>query len=137
MPEISIEWVRPETLNDYWPEARALLQPAIDLCDYDITHEHLFSSIEERKSMLWLIYADQKLKAACVLYLSSERASIVVWFLGGSDSHEWLPTLVEKVKDYARFLGRDLVEVFVRPGLAKKLRRLSFKSLHEYMRLEV
>lgn len=123
MPE---DWEKAEPMF----ELKKRFQRALDhgLCVIDATH--LEDLVLERNAQAWAVMEglDMVAVAATEVRGFPLYRALNIYALEGSRFDEWSPLLDSKFKKFARLMSCDVIECYVRKGLAKKLRSLGYKE---------
>lgn len=100
---------------------------------------HLFAKIRRRGAIVFVVYVDGDLEAACVGQLEITAKSRTFWIelMGGEVMNKWLPELIDGIETYARSVGAQSIGCRARPGLAKKLRNMKWQYGNTEMMLPV
>ena len=131
----SLQLIRPEDLNEYWPVASVMLIPALEIADDGTSLEEVHEQITTQKSMLWIARVDRRWVMSFVL--SIENGALYAWLIGGELMDEWLDDVIVAMKRYAKESGLTHLKSVVRPGLGKKLRAKGWKTTAEIIRTEL
>lgn len=130
-----------ETAAEFWPEIRPFVSRALK---YDVFNQFKISDIErqvrEGFARVMICTAGEQLVAAHVLQIfkaiGGERV-LHVLATAGDDSHLWMRALTDELEKLARTEGATAITMAGRPGWAKKLTKLGFKTEQITMRRPV
>lgn len=105
-----------------WNEAKALLEPARALGDYE--------NCIEPGEVLWVVFDGWELLAACTARLT-EAKNCEVMLVGGRDYPRWLELLDQTVGAAAKKAGAIRMAAMGRRGWLKPLLRLGWAKFGE------
>lgn len=135
---MKISCVPPEHVHNVWPIVEPMLQRAVDKNPGLYTTEDIKLELLESKQLLWIIYQDGEIEAACtskVLQFPRGRSLLIEW-LGGEKMDAWLDDAMDMIEAYASDMGCSRVEVYGRKGW-KVLKRYGWKDVFSVYRKEL
>lgn len=112
-----------------WPTVAPLLAKAVRLAKDRMDMASVFEWLQDRRYILWVTYEDPaQIRAAFVTReaVYPKRKLLAVGLAGGDGMTEWLPTVVDTFRRYARDAGLDGVEMAGRVGWTKPLKALGW-----------
>jgi len=120
----STHYILPKDIEAIWPIVAPLLAPAVALSEGRYDMEAVRASLGERHSLLWVVYAEDKLIVAafttrearypCATFLSVD-------FLGGEQMNDWVSAVDTVLSKYKTDAGLAGVEMVGRKGWTKAL----------------
>lgn len=120
---VEILLVPPPMVATVWPQALALLQPAIDLTRGCYEPEDVLAFCESGETQLWLAVEGEEIIAAYVTEIVNyPRKRRIRATFAGSRPHtmkEWLEPMVHSIELASRQWGCQGIEAFGRKGWSK------------------
>lgn len=127
-PELLIGMIADPLAWAFWPAAKAMLSPALELGgeDWTRTERDLASSAMQ----LWAVIEDGILAAATVTRISAgNRGEVVeVFLVGGEGYPRWLAALNGQIEQAAREIGCVAMRAWGRAGWKKPLAELGWSA---------
>lgn len=110
-----------DTVVVAWPRIAELLQPMIDVAHGELSSTGLLRRVLNDELFVYGCVDDQGLLVAAVMttitdFPDTGKRILEAPFVGGSRMSEWLPPLLETLKDVARNLGCTHLRGCGRPG---------------------
>lgn len=110
-----------DTVVAAWPRIAELLQPMIDVAHGELSSTGLLRRVLNDELFVYGCVDDQGLLVAAVMttitdFPDTGKRILEAPFVGGSRMSEWLPPLLETLKDVARNLGCTHLRGCGRPG---------------------
>jgi len=98
----------------------------------------IFDELIDGDAQLWGIFDDERELVAAfttrVCQYRNARALSIDW-IGGSQMNKWLPDGMEKMKDFAKFNGCNLLKGQGRSGWTKVLKNYGWE--HDYIAMKM
>lgn len=127
-----------EQLDDVWDSVSDHIGPALERSGTGNTLDDVKGYLEDERCMLWLVRNEAaEHVASLVLHLMPARKSLTVWLMGGSEMQDWSHDVQPLLTRYAQEHGMDRVEAYIRPGGARLLRPLGWRTRQVLIDLEV
>lgn len=113
---------------DRWPEARALLLPAIERSDEN--PEAVEAGLADEKLQLWCVLEGEAMRAATVTHIANtKRGEVVeVYLVGGAGMEAWIAPLNDEIEAQSREIGCVALRAYGRKGWRDPLAELGWKS---------
>ena len=113
--------LRKDTVVAAWPRIADLLRPMIDVAHGELTPEGILRRVLNDELFVYGVANDADALIAVVLVTITDfpdtgKRILEAPFVGGSRMSEWLPAMLETLKDVARNLGCTHLRGCGRPG---------------------
>lgn len=128
----SVSPVRPTEIRQTWASVAPMLVPAIQYSGGRIDARSVFEWLMDGRYTLWIAHTeDFSPKAALVTRVARypRKSLLAVDLAGGSNLNDWAAEADRVLRDYARHLGLDGVELYGRQGWTRALRRLGWQQV--------
>ena len=121
-----------ENLDETWPFVEKLITYALEYADGKYRVEHILQGIKDQKMQLWVVSGSQKgVYSVCVTQVINYPAkkTMLILLCAGEHMAVWLH-YINVLKDFAKANQCVAIEEYGRPGWAKYLGKLGFKTIH-------
>lgn len=110
-----------------WPEAKALLTPALATSDEE--WPSVEADLQTGDCQLWAVFDGNLMLAAAVTRIAqTKRGEVVeIYLVGGTDYARWIAPLNDEIEDEARQIGCTAIRAFGRKGWTNILSDLGWK----------
>ena len=129
-----------EGIDVVWDDAKRWIEPALKRSKNRYNIEDIREYIEKKLLGLWVAFNDDnEIKAAIttrVYDYPNGRALEMDW-IGGEQMDEWLPQFQEKLEDYGRSMGCNVMLGQGRKGWTKPLSQLGWEQESVFFRKEL
>jgi hypothetical protein len=126
--------IPPENAAQVWTLAEDFVEQAVTHSDGLLKADDLKSGVENGSKQLWVIWGDDRVKAAGVTEIINDTCFI--WAFGGECMREWFP-LHKQLEAWAKGEGCDAVHFFGRLGWLRALRNEGYERRLVVMRKEL
>lgn len=117
---MDVELVDPSQVYGHWPKIEPLLKKALDATEPGFSVDDVFPILVNDGAQLWKMGQWRGLCVTQVTDLPQYRM-LCVLYLAGEGMREWLPVLVEKLREFAQANGCRYAEIYGRKGWERVL----------------
>ena len=105
--DVGVYYVPPMQLEAEWRNAASLVRLAQKRLEDKMDMSDVYRNIKSGSQQLWMIYKEERLKAAMVTSVDTHPKCNVfhIMLIGGFDMQEWLMPALDVIKDAAKKLG--------------------------------
>lgn len=141
-----MDWVYipPNNINKVWVLAEPYIKEALSYSNNHHHADHFKDLLIGGKLQLWMIWDDKAKRAQDKLYgvivseivIKSLRKVCHISIATGKNRQKW-QHLIEKLENFAKDQGCDLMELIARPGWQKILDKYNYKKTHVVLEKEL
>lgn len=139
MSEHILTVLQPEQVEEQWAQIRALLEPVQAHCHGELTVDDVLDLVRDRRAFV-LTYAEGgelALVGAFEVIQYPRRRVINAMMIGGKKLGVVLNDFMGDVVKYGKTVGADAVRGYVRPSVARLVRRSKAKPKLIYSVVEI
>jgi len=141
---MDIVYIPPKNISKVWILAKPYIDDALAYSNSHHHSDHFFELMTKGKLQLWILWDDtknttQEKMNGVVISEIIQRSIKKVFHLPivtGKNRQRW-QHLIEKLEDFAKDQGCDLMELIARPGWQKILDKYNYKKTHVILEKEL
>jgi len=120
-----------EGVRTLWPVVAPLLAPAVEVAGGRMSMKTVLDWLDDGRYVLWVAHADDRLVKAAFVTREAQyplKRMLTIEICGGTQLADWLETASAVFRAHSREFGLDGCEMFGRPGWARALRKVGWRS---------
>jgi hypothetical protein len=136
---MEITLVPVEGVDAVWKRIENYAQGAADYTYGRFTKGDIRSGLKRKPQQLWVAHEGEKVLGFVVTEMASypQLKALVMHFTGGIELESWKPMMLEKLQEFSRLHGCDIIESFGRAGWGKVFKKDGFVSRFNFYELPV
>jgi hypothetical protein len=138
--QLSFSAVPTEVVDVVWPQAKDLLQKAIDVAPRAYNLDYVYDKIKDGTYGLWLVM-DETVPVAAITtrvsgYPTGAKCLALDW-IGGERMFEWLPMVQKVMESYARDNDCTHLEGYGREAWGRALKKFGWETDYISYKMEL